>query len=156
MLNSNIPNKFKINNKLLRCKYFVYLLKSTVANKYYIGFTTDIATRIRRHNGELTGGAKKTERHRPWEYVLYVSGFEFEKTALQYEFCLHKEKKIIRDPKIKAIKSKLRGLNRMIYLMKYFIKRERICKTALPNSDINFIVFFKQQKYYDIWKSFKF
>lgn len=49
--------------------YACYLLKSTStprSNRTYVGSTPDPPRRIRQHNGELTQGALKTSRFRPW------------------------------------------------------------------------------------------
>lgn len=138
------------------CKYYVYLIRSKIFNKFYIGYTTNIKKRLRQHNGEISGGAKKTQRHRPWEYVLYITGFPYEKTALQYEFCIHKERKIICNEHIKSVKKKLRGVNRFIYIMKYFLKKDRICKTAPLNNTFRPIIFFANNSYYSIWNGYNF
>lgn len=64
----------------------VYLLSSEISNKTYIGFTTDIFQRLRRHNGIISGGAKYTTKDRPWKLVLYVSGFKDKREALSFEW----------------------------------------------------------------------
>lgn len=49
--------------------YCCYLLCSTVPRyktHAYVGSTPDPVTRLRQHNGELTQGAKKTSKKRPW------------------------------------------------------------------------------------------
>ena len=71
---------------------FVYLLASEVSNKTYIGYTTNIFQRIRRHNGIISGGAKYTIRDRPWKLVLFVSGFKDKREALSFEwYAKHKK-----------------------------------------------------------------
>lgn len=52
----------------------------------YIGFTLDVPRRVRQHNGEITGGAKRTARHRPWKPVVFVTGFASRTAALQFEW----------------------------------------------------------------------
>lgn len=56
-----------------------YLLNSVPApRRSYIGFTVDPRSRLRKHNGEIKGGAKKTKtKHfgkdgRPWKMILCV------------------------------------------------------------------------------------
>ncbi|KAF9273931.1 Slx4p interacting protein [Mortierella alpina] len=49
--------------------YCCYLLASTVARyktHAYVGSTPDPVKRLRQHNGDLTQGAKKTSKKRPW------------------------------------------------------------------------------------------
>ena len=41
--------------KMIKCKYYVYLLKSTVSNRTYVGYTVNIKRRLRQHNGEIKG-----------------------------------------------------------------------------------------------------
>ena len=36
---------------MIKCKYYVYLLKSEVCNRCYVGYTVDISKRLKRHNG---------------------------------------------------------------------------------------------------------
>ena len=126
---------------MLKCKYFVYLLKSEISNRTYVGYTVDINKRLRKHNGELKGGAKRTRKGRPWKLVLYVTGFEFERTALQYEFCIQHTKKYKRT----------NGIENKIKIMKLLLKQERICSTAIPNSQLKLIIFFFHENYYKIW-----
>ena len=153
---------------MIKCKYSVYLLKSTVSNRTYIGYTNKaVELRLRKHNGELQGGAKRTSRHRPWEIVLYVTGFEYERTALQYEF-------VAQHPP-KTLKSKLRntqvtkskkstnktqktrfsssGIRNKIKILKSLLKQERICSTAPLNSELKLAVFFMKPEALEIWNS---
>eukprot|EP00127_Corallochytrium_limacisporum_P002518 Clim_evm75s128 gene=Clim_evmTU75s128 len=52
----------------------------------YIGYTVDPLRRLRQHNGELTQGAYRTSKGRPWKLVMVVSGFHEERQALQFEW----------------------------------------------------------------------
>lgn len=48
----------------------------------YVGFTVAPFRRLRQHNGEISSGAWRTRKHRPW----FVSPpFEFETTLMQSE-----------------------------------------------------------------------
>jgi len=67
--------------------YGCYLLQSLKQERQtYIGFTVDPRRRLRQHNGELTMGAWKTKRWRPWKMVLCVWGFPNRIAALQFEY----------------------------------------------------------------------
>ena len=70
----------------------VYILRSLSSNKIYIGYTIDFSRRIRQHNGEISNGAKKTMRNRPWKGVCIISGFLEASSALRFEYRLNKSK----------------------------------------------------------------
>ena len=64
-----------------------YLLRSQPSpQRSYIGYTVDIDARLSRHNGLMSGGAKPTQKHRPWEYVCVVSGFASDTAAKCFEY----------------------------------------------------------------------
>ena len=68
----------------------VYLLRNKRA--HYVGATLDLRRRIRQHNGEICGGARRTCRRGPgWEEVLHVSGFRTFRESLQFEFAYKRE-----------------------------------------------------------------
>lgn len=48
--------------------WHVYLLRCADGS-LYTGVATDLARRLRQHNGELTGGARYTQGRRPVELV---------------------------------------------------------------------------------------
>ncbi len=74
------------SNTLHACYLLRSLARSKPPHATYIGYTTDVARRIRQHNGLIQGGAKKTTRHRPWEVVGFVHGFADSTTALRFEW----------------------------------------------------------------------
>lgn len=53
---------------------------------HYIGATTDFARRLRQHNGELAGGARRTRGRGPWSPVCQLRGFRTFQEALQFEW----------------------------------------------------------------------
>lgn len=55
----------------------------------YVGVTVDFKHRLRQHNGELKGGARAT-RGGTWRRLYVVRGFPDQRTALQWEWRLHR------------------------------------------------------------------
>ena len=65
--------------------HMCYVLKS-LSKRIYIGYTVDFNRRLRQHNGELVGGAKKTEKGRPWIPICQIKGFYDKSSALRFEW----------------------------------------------------------------------
>jgi predicted GIY-YIG superfamily endonuclease len=68
---------------------FVYMLECTDGSTY-IGATVDLNRRLRQHNGEIKGGAKRTtskiNQNKTWTRVCYVSQFPDWSATLQFEW----------------------------------------------------------------------
>lgn len=60
------------------------------APKIYIGYTVNFSRRIRQHNGELVGGAKRTQQGRPWTPIAITSGFPDQHHGLSFEWHLQR------------------------------------------------------------------
>jgi len=53
----------------------------------YAGVSPDPVKRLRKHNGELVGGAKYTlSKGTGWEHVCLISGFQTKQQSLQFEW----------------------------------------------------------------------
>jgi len=50
-------------------RYFVYILYSATANRYYKGQTMDLTRRLAKHNA---GREKSTAPYQPWKLVWYI------------------------------------------------------------------------------------
>lgn len=61
--------------------YQVYILKSEVHNRYYVGHTNDFKNRLERHN---KGYVKSTKPYKPWNLV-YSEDFENKNDAYRRE-----------------------------------------------------------------------
>ena len=64
--------------------FFCYLIVSGA--RTYIGATTNIPRRVRQHNGELAGGARATQRGRPWRLRAACVGLASWREALSFEW----------------------------------------------------------------------
>jgi putative endonuclease len=61
--------------------YYVYVLRSDLDRKLYIGYTADLRNRMRKHNsGEVTS----TKSRRPFELIFY-EGYKDMKDAKRRE-----------------------------------------------------------------------
>lgn len=63
-------------------KYYMYVLYSPRFDKIYVGYTTDVAKRLRSHNQLATKGW--TIRFRPW-LLVHKEGFQTKKEAMARE-----------------------------------------------------------------------
>lgn len=57
----------------------VYILKSDKDNRHYVGVTTNVVDRIKRHN---EGRNLSTKPNRPWR-IVYTEEFEYISEALK-------------------------------------------------------------------------
>ena len=60
---------------------YLYILKSKINERFYIGTTANLEGRIKRHN---EGRSKSTKSGRPWE-VVYLEEFDNRSEALARE-----------------------------------------------------------------------
>ena len=67
--------------------WFCYVLSSGQGCRY-VGATVNPGRRLRQHNGEITGGARRTARRGPWTFAAVLSGFDSNHEALRAEWRL--------------------------------------------------------------------
>ncbi len=68
--------------------YYVYILQSLKDNSYYIGSTSNLGERIKRHN---RGGSKYTKYKKPWKLV-YKESYLTKSEAVKREKYIKKQK----------------------------------------------------------------
>ena len=71
--------------------YIVYLLVNSSNNSTYVGITNNPENRLRKHNGEISGGAKYTKMKKGngmWEYYGFILNLD-KHTALSIEKKIH-------------------------------------------------------------------
>ena len=71
--------------------YYIYILYSAVADKYYVGYTNDYTRRLLEHNNSLEN--TYTSKHRPWKIMAVFECSIVEKEAIQIERFIKKQKK---------------------------------------------------------------
>lgn len=98
---------------------FVYLLESTRGG-IYIGATMDVDKRLRQHNKEIKGGAKRTgqrvEKGEEWSLICYVAGFPTWTAALQFEWRFKRMMQVFYGKGYTNMQRALRALQRMMAL----------------------------------------
>lgn len=80
------PGTSSCDRPTVLCCYLLRTLDPAARGRTYIGFTVDPQRRLRQHNGEVKGGARKTSRSRPWEMLGFVHGFRDKVSALKFEW----------------------------------------------------------------------
>lgn len=73
-------------------QWYVYCLVRPGSGYTYVGYTHDVARRLRKHNGELAGGAKSTTAQGKGRLALgyVVAGLASQTHARQLEWLLHR------------------------------------------------------------------
>jgi predicted GIY-YIG superfamily endonuclease len=135
--------------------HLCYILWSHVSNTIYVGYTNNFPHRIRQHNGEICGGAKRTHKHRPWSPLCTINGFYDSSSALRFEWRLQ-HCKPRKQPGENAITNIVKRLDNVIimgdgtvvkdnktcwpllsirwYLQGYNIKNPRVTNTDMTNT----------------------
>jgi structure-specific endonuclease subunit SLX1 len=92
----------------------VYVLTPCLAPRHllksYVGFSNNPLRRIRKHNGEIQGGARRTREHRPWEFAAVVAGLPSKSLALQLEWALQHPKRGLKTRAHVAVLQGKRGI----------------------------------------------
>ena len=68
--------------------FYTYILYSAVKDRYYIGYTSDLKTRLEKHNN---GNSRSTKSGIPWEMV-YHEEYESKHDAMARERAIKKKK----------------------------------------------------------------
>ncbi|WP_243718110.1 GIY-YIG nuclease family protein [Pedobacter changchengzhani] len=70
--------------------YYLYILYSRSADKYYVGYSNNVERRINEHN--FSERTTYTSKHRPWIIVAVYSCGHLESEAVKIERFIKKQK----------------------------------------------------------------
>jgi len=86
-IDNDIKNVDNDNNNKNWYFYIIYNQQST-----YAGVSPDPLQRLRKHNGEICGGAKYTTSKGPgWKHLCIISGFQDKIQSMQFEWAVKHE-----------------------------------------------------------------
>ena len=71
--------------------FYIYILYSQKADKFYIGYSPDVVKRLREHNNPLSN-SKFTAKYLPWILVCYFPVSDSRGDALKVERFIKKQK----------------------------------------------------------------
>ena len=96
-------------------KHYCYII-SNEFGKTYNGYTVDLNHRLRQHNKQLAGGAKRTKIGN-WKFIAIISGFNDNHEALSCEWKIaHPTNKKIRPKKYCSEEGRIKSLNIVLSL----------------------------------------
>jgi len=81
--------------------YFTYILRSTIADRYYIGSTSNLENRLIHHN---SGHSRSTKAYIPWE-IVYIEEYKTSSEAIKREYALKRIRN--RETLLKIIKNEI-------------------------------------------------
>jgi predicted GIY-YIG superfamily endonuclease len=101
------------------CCYILRSEDEEHKNSTYNGRTNNIEQRIRRHNGYISGGARATQRYRPWKIYCLITGFADKIEAMQAEWKIRTVHGRRRPGKYNGVIGRIKGLNEIMKLEKF-------------------------------------
>jgi predicted GIY-YIG superfamily endonuclease len=132
--------------------WFVYMLIHSHSTIPYIGKTNDLTRRLRQHNCEISGGAKrthraiKTENSEKWIRVLYIKGFIDERAALHFENRFQRERRKMSSRYASNVETKSNSLLKGIEALKVVMKCDRPTRAARLVSESNLEIVFENEE----------
>jgi len=112
------------------------------ARASYIGWTNNFPNRLRKHNGEIKGGARQTSKHANWKLHFLVAGFPTKCEALSLEKHFH-----LRGDKVPVAWRQTRNVfgsdpvGKRAWALYWLLQRERFSKRT-KTSDMSLTVYF--------------
>tara|TARA_B100001287_G_scaffold70253_1_gene57880 strand:- start:1172 stop:1576 length:405 start_codon:yes stop_codon:yes gene_type:complete len=116
-------------------KWSFYIIKNKDCT--YAGVSPDPVQRLRKHNGEICGGAKYTLSKGPgWEHICLVHGFQDKIQSMQFEWAV----KHVAPRNVGGIESRIKKLIATLNKDKWTSKSPSAC-------EVNLVLEWKQTQY---------
>ena len=81
--------KEKVVKEKVEEKWSFYIIMHSICGATYAGVSPDPVKRLRKHNGEISGGAKYTlGKGSGWHHICLIHGFHTKIQALQFEWAV--------------------------------------------------------------------
>ena len=108
----------------------VYLLHNSFGRTYVGSTIRGVERRVKQHNGDLSGGARQTERGRPWSLCCIISGFRTRQESLQFEYAWRRVHRHHPPRPSYNVDGRLKSLN-------VLMAKERWSRNAPPAKDVS-------------------
>jgi len=116
-------------------KWSFYIIKNNECT--YAGVSPDPVQRLRKHNGEISGGAKYTlSKGSGWEHICLVHGFQDKIQSMQFEWAV----KHVAPRNVGGIESRIKKLI-------YILNKEKWTSNSPIANEINLTLEWIQNDY---------
>ena len=116
-------------------KWSFYIIKNNECT--YAGVSPDPVQRLRKHNGEISGGAKYTlSKGSGWEHICLVHGFQDKIQSMQFEWAV----KHVAPRNVGGIESRIKKLI-------YILNKEKWTSNSPIANEINLTLEWIQNNY---------
>lgn len=94
--------------------WFIYCLESENGRRTYVGATNNLPRRLRKHNGEISGGARATRSGRPWHFIAHSCQPMSKRLALSLERCWKNSSRAKELKKLRPKERRLQAAQRVV------------------------------------------
>jgi len=130
----------------MQCCYLLTPVEDGTGARTYIGYTVDPLRRLRQHNGDLkSGGAKRTQRWRPWRIVCVVMGFPSRFSALSFEFAWQRPHRGLKTREAMEPFKFVSGLGRHYSVQRKLLELSVLLNVVLPFREFPLHVAFQEK-----------
>lgn len=116
--------------------WFIYCIESE-NGRTYVGATNNLPRRLRKHNGEIAGGARATRSGRPWRFIAHSRRPVPKRLALSLERSWKNSSRAKELKKLRPRERRLRAARRVADQKEGAggLAPCAACETCAPNKD---------------------